>query len=96
MDSVSSKHQDRFPRPPIEANEDAWTNWEEECVDERGKAAKQKERIVQLRIVQLLRHKDGIAARRHIQAVYNSNQKLCYKKTLKGNTNNVTLNHIFC
>ena len=40
MDSVSSKDQDRFPRPPTEADEDTWTNWEEKCVNERGKAAK--------------------------------------------------------
>ena len=88
VDSVSSKHQNGVPRPP-KVDEDAWTNWEEECVNECGKAAKQKERIVQL-----LKQKDGIAARRHIQAMYNSNQKLWNKKILKGDTNNVTLNAV--
>ena len=75
MDSVSSKHQDRYARPPIEADEDAWANWEEKCVNERGKAAKQKERIVQL-----LRQKDSIAPKRHIQPMCNSNQKRWNKK----------------
>ena len=48
MTSVPAKHQDRFPKPPMEADKDAWACWEEKCVSERGKAAKQKERIVQL------------------------------------------------
>ena len=48
MNSVSTKHQDRFPKPPTEADEDAWANWEGKCVNvRRNKAAKQKERIVQ-------------------------------------------------
>ena len=64
-----AKHQDRFPKPPMEADKDAWACWEEQCVSERGKAAKQKERIVQL-----LRQKDSLAARRHIQTMYNNNQ----------------------
>ena len=37
---------------------------------------------------QLLNQKDAIAARRHIQAMYNSNQKLWNKKMVKGVTNN--------
>ena len=89
MDSVSTKHQDRFLRPPTEADEDAWANWEGKCVNERSKAAKQKERIVQV-----LRQKDGIAARRHIQTMYNSNQKQWNKIILKGDSNNVTLNAV--
>ena len=44
--------------------------------------------------VQLLRQKDSIAARRHIQTMYNSNQKQWNKRILKGDTNNVTLNTV--
>ena len=58
-------------------------------MDERSKAAKQKERIVRV-----LRQKDSIAARRHIQTMYNSNQKQWNKRILKGDTNNVTLNAV--
>ena len=89
MNSVSTKNQNRFPRPPTEADEDAWANWEGKCVSERSKAAKQKERIVQL-----LRQKDSIAARRHIQTMYNSNQKQWNKRIFKGETNKVTLNAV--
>ena len=89
MNSVSTKHQNRFPRPPTEADEDAWANWEGKCVSECSKAAKQKEQIVQL-----LRQKDSIAARRHIQTMYNSNQKQWNNRVLKGDTNDVTLNAV--
>ena len=83
--SVSTKDHDRFPRLPTEADKDAWANWKEKCVRERSRAAKQK---------QLLRQKDNVAAKRHIQTMYNNNQKQWNKNMLKRDTNNVTLNAV--
>ena len=56
-------------------------NWAGKCMNEHSNAAKQKERIVQR-----LRQKDSIAARRHIQTKQSSNQKQWDKGILKGDT----------
>ena len=58
-------------------------------MNEHSKAAKRKEWIVRP-----LRQTDSIAARRHIQTIYNSNQQQWNKRSLKGNSNNVTLNAV--
>lgn len=58
-------------------------------MNERSKAAKQEQWIVQL-----LRQKDSIAARCHIQTLYNSNQKQWNQGIHDGDNKDVTLNAV--
>ena len=85
-ESIQRMMQDRFPKPPSQPDKTAWSTWEHDCISERKKAAKQKEKNVQQ-----LRLQDSKAKKRHIQSMYNNNQKQWNKRILQGGDENIKL-----